>query len=59
MLSTSLDTLRTMFRSVQDQDIMVASCHSSTFIAASAVIEKLTSEFTVEAKAVHLSAKQT
>ena len=47
-----------MFRSVQDQDIMAASCHSSTFIASFAVIEKLMSEFTVEAKAFDLSAKQ-
>ena len=58
VLSTSLNTLRTMFRSVNDQDIMEASCHSSTFIASFAVIEKLISEFTIEAKAVDLLAKQ-
>ena len=47
-----------MFRSVKDQDIMVATCHSSTFIASFAVIGKPISEFTVEAKAVDLLAKQ-
>jgi len=52
------NTLRTMFRSVKSQDIMVASCHSSTLVASFAVFQKLASEFTVEAKAVDLLAKQ-
>jgi len=37
---------------------MAASCHSSTFVASFAVIEMLTSGFTVEAEAIDLSAKQ-